>query len=126
MTTTFVDPLGITASGKTGIVFLAPTGSSVTPIPRDCGWMVAVMKPVTSNAQTALSDDAQIGDIVEVYFPLTNPNGATFSNLIVAVPAGESINGLPGQAEVEPGAGRIFRKVSATEWVTIGPSSGNP
>ena len=50
MTTTFVDPFGITAeviasvavSSKTGIVPLTATGSMPhVEIPHDCGWMVA-------------------------------------------------------------------------------------
>jgi len=107
MTTTFVDPLGITAevtvSGKTGIVAL--TASSSTPyveIPHDAGWMVAA---VSGAGHVLLPPGSQVGDIVEIH--------ALDSDVTAHGQAGESV---AATGEIQPGAGSFFRKISSSLW----------
>ena len=117
--TTFVDPFGITASGKTGIATLSIANSPATPIPHDAGWMVAVLTPTTNNAIAELPSGASVGDICEVH--LMNSN---FARCTINAPSGETINGNSG-AQVSVGVGRLFRKVVSNTWSPIGPSDGN-
>lgn len=110
--TTFVDPFGITATiaGKTGIVELSASNSPVVAIPRDCGWMVAVISGTTGNPNVSLPSDAVLGDIVEVYF-VAAPFGG---NLNVLAPTGESI--ISADPQVSISSGHIFRKIGSSVW----------
>jgi hypothetical protein len=123
--TTFVDPLGITASitaaisGKTGIAALSITSSAVTPIPHDAGWMIAVLTATSDNAHAELPSGAAVGDICEVH--LVSPN---HTRCIVDAPSGETIIGNSA-TQVSLGVGRMFRKVDSTTWSAVGPSDGN-
>lgn len=113
--TTFVDPLGITATvaAKTGIVALSVSNSPVVDIPHDCGWMVAVLTGTTSNPKVALPSGAAVGDMVEVHL-VSSPTSVT-----VLAPTGETING-DSAAQVNVNWGRIFRKIGASVWSPVG------
>lgn len=118
--TTFVDPLGITVQSKTGIIALSSNSTTPVEIPRDCGWMVAAITPTENNSRAVLSDNAEVGDIVELYVL-----DVSYTGFRVNAPTGETVNG-GSSAGVSVGVGRWFRKITATSWAAIGPSDGNP
>lgn len=118
--TTFVDPLGITAtvSAKTGIVSLSVSNSPVVDIPHDCGWMVAVLTASSNNPHVALPSGAAVGDMVEVHYA----QGSFSGNVNVEAPTGETINGNSA-AQVSPSWGRIFRKIDTALWSAVGATT---
>ena len=112
MTTTFVDPFGITAeviasvtvSSKTGIVPLTATGSMpYVEIPHDCGWMVAA---VSGTGHVSLPPGSAVGDIVEIH---------ALGGTVTA--HGQSGESVVSSGEVQSGAGSFFRKITSTSWV---------
>lgn len=124
--TAVVDPNGTpapvyTRSGTT-IQTIAASGNtlmSATPIVAPSGHSVVIVTTVDNeftddDQAVALPDDAQIGDVVEVY-----QYGQ--ASVIVFTPTGESI-GTPGGGTTSSntldsgGHAAIFRKVSATIW----------
>ncbi|MGX1362576.1 hypothetical protein [Bradyrhizobium elkanii] len=114
--TTFVDPLGITASSKTGIVALNVDSTTGTTIPRDCGWMVAVLTPTDFGARVNLPSGAELGDMVEIHVLQSAFN----PTVRVYAPSGETIDGLTNE-DTTVRQGRIFRKVDTSLWVAVGP-----
>lgn len=121
MTTTFVDPLGITSTvqAKTGIVKLDATNAQVAVL-HDCGWMVAIFTPIEDNSNGTLPAGAAVGDICEVYVR----ESAFTGHVTMHAPSGESI-ASGGSGQVVVAVGRLFRKIDSTTWVTLGPSDGS-
>jgi hypothetical protein len=145
--TTVVDPLGspsmIYNRSGTAIVAMAGgatatsaagsgIGDDANPIPRVCQTTVAMVLTSfgpTHNALARLPEDAEIGDVVEVYqdpassasspkiFPNTgeaigNNPVSTGTNSNAGVTISPNSAGLVG--------GVLFRKVSSTQWMPIG------
>lgn len=101
--TTFVDPLGVYASSKTGITSMAASsGMPYAEIPHDAGWMVAV---VSGTGHVTLPPGSNVGDIVEIY--------ATSGNVTAHGQSGESV---VNTGEVQQGYGSFFRKISSSLW----------
>jgi hypothetical protein len=125
--TTVIDPLGVPSvtynkSGTT-IVSIAVAArdldNNILPpaeIPQSSGWRVVLVPTLTNNCQDRLPVSAIVGDLVEVHKVNLNPTGLT-----VLAPEGQSLT-TPISGEVS--AGRLFRKVSGTTWVAIGPADG--
>lgn len=117
--TTVVDPLGAPSiyynkSGRT-IVRVVASGDSLStaaPIPHESGDVIALVSvPDGFNTWTVLSSSAEPGDSVAVF--VTNN-----STINVAVPSGETVGNGGTETNVQSSGGRIFYKVSATEWYT--------
>jgi hypothetical protein len=117
--TTIIDPHGTpepvyTRSGTT-IQTIAGNGTTLgaaTPIIGLSGYSVVIVEATSSPANQAvvLPDDAQIGDVVEVY---SATGGAA---AIVFPPTGETI-GQPASLTLQPGGtGILLRKIAATAW----------
>ena len=120
--TTVVDPLGtpvpIFNRSGTAIVRLTGAGTSSTSgpvIPAICGRVVALIDCTAGNYASQLSPNAEIGDIAEVYVDRVSTMGGE-----VFAPSGETINSqsTPSSIGISAGGGVVFRKVSATEWMS--------
>lgn len=116
--TTIVDPSGTPSviynrSGTT-VVDLVGNGSTqggATSIPRSSGVTIALVDATAGNTSVVLPDDAQIGDVVEVY----SLNDFNSSAADVFPPSGERINQLAQDLSIGV-YGAIFRKLTATRW----------
>lgn len=105
--TTVVDPLGtpqpVFNRSGTAIVSLNADVSPGPALPVVAGVLIALVAVLSGGGQfVQLPSGADIGDVVEVY---GNTANASWTVLSVMAPFGETI---------------IFRKVSATNWRTIG------
>lgn len=117
---TVVDPNGTpapvyTRSGVT-LQTIAGNGStlgSATPIVALSGHTIVIVETTNSPLDEAvvLPDDAQIGDLVEVYSKEDGGPGA-----LVFPPSGEDIGQPASKRASQGGSGCLFRKVSATQW----------
>jgi len=116
---TVVDPSGSPEPvfNRSGTTIVEVTGSgttqmSATAIPSVSGWTIAIVQatdtPQVDQAVT-LPDNAEIGDIVEVYNVIGGYPALVFP------PAGQSLNS-GGQVTIDQSRGRMFRQVGATLW----------
>jgi hypothetical protein len=130
-----VTVVSVTAGAQSGE---QPVGNDGTPIPQYSGVTVALVTTANTapngSSVVLLPSGAEIGDVVEVYlFSTTDPNQPVQINLFP--PVGESVGILPtstgtnssSNAPVQAGQGRIYRKVSSSNWqgTTGGGGAGN-
>lgn len=137
--TTVIDPLGtpIAIFNRSGIAIIpldgglvpggttaAGVGNDGTVIPQLAQTTIAiVLTSITGDGWKTiitLSEDAQIGDVVEVYLaPGSTTSGAIFP------PVGQAIDNMSVStgtntgvsSAVDDSTGRRFRKISATLWM---------
>jgi hypothetical protein len=137
--TTVVDPAGtpVPVYNRSGTTIVSVSGGlrsegigdEGTPIPRSSGYTVALAgMPDNTHNVFKLPSGAEIGDVVELHaIPATGvgqgvmlfpPNGESVNRQ--AASTGTNDNTVAGTS-VTPDQGRVFRKVSSTNWRAVGP-----
>jgi hypothetical protein len=141
--TTVVDPLGTpsvtfnrsgttivsVAGGQTAGSTRGGSGDEANPIPRVCETTVVMALGTTGPGGThnilfRLPDDAEIGDVVEVYLDPASTDGSA----ILFPNVGEAIGNRPVSSGSNTDTGisvpattrSVLRKVSASLWMPIG------
>jgi len=148
--TTVVDPLGTPSvtfnrSGTAIVSVLGGThpsdirggvGDEGNPIPRVCQTTVVMgvvshsggPPPTSFDMVLRLPDDAEIGDVVEVYVDPVSTEGSVY----IFPNVGERIGSKPVSTGTNPdsgilatgnGGGLIFRKVSSVLWMSVGAAA---
>lgn len=84
--------------------------TSATEIPSGYEWTIAVVSSSPGNTAVKFPADAEIGDAVEVH--------ATGGGLLIFPPSGSSIGDFSANVSsaLQPNNGRIYRKVTSTNW----------
>ena len=125
--TTVIDLLGtpVPTYNRSGTVIISLSVAAMidgnlqppTDIPSVAGWTVVLVTALSSNCEVRLPASAEIGDLIEIH--KVNSTGS----LTVRAPSGEAFS---PQMSGEIAAGRLFRRVSDTLWVAVGPADGHP
>lgn len=142
--TTIVDPLGtpsvtynrfgtaiVTVSGAatSGSIASTGVGNDANPIPRVCQTTIAMVTTSsgpTHNILVRLPDDAEVGDVVEVYRNIgSTESPMVFPNVGEAISLHPASTGTNNAAStiVNDNSGLVFRKVSSTLWMPIGAAA---
>lgn len=124
--TSIVSVIGGATSGSTGSTGI---GNDANPIPRVSQTTVALVTTSfgpTHNILVRLPDDAEVGDVVEVYRNISSTEGPmVFPNVGEAISLHPASTGTNNAAStiVNDNSGLVFRKVSSTLWMPIGAAA---